>query len=144
MQKIGTYTVTRDADSLDGWTGELLAAALRKPMSMLGIEVEYYPNVRGGEGLTLAEEDPRLRERVQRMVEEIVEDGPAVSICNLIPQDRDVPVMSDALPKPVRDWYTRSDAFIEDSEGYVYDPELGARPCWADVVEQYLWEKGIF
>ena len=143
MQKLGTYTVTRDADSLEGWTGELLAAALRGPLGARGIEVVYYSNVVGGEGLTLADEDQRLRERVQMMVEEIVEDGPAVSICNLIRQDRDVPVMSDALPEPVRDWYTRSDAFTEDSEGYVYDPELGARPCWADVVEQYLWEKGI-
>ena len=144
MQKLGTYTVTRDADSMEGWTGELLAAALGKPMSVLGIEVEYYPNACGGEGLTLAEEDWRLRERVQKMVEEIVEDGPAVSICNLIPQDRDLPVMVDALPEPIRDWYNRSDLFTEDSDGYVYDPEAAERPSWADVVDRYLWDNGVF
>ncbi len=143
MQNVGTYTVTRDADSLEGWTGELLAAALWKPMSMLGIEVEYYSNVVGGEGLTLADEDSRLREIAKRTVDAVVEDGPAAGICNLLPQNWCLPVMAEALPEPVRDWYTRSDAFTEDSDGYVYDPELGARPSWADVVEQYLWENGI-
>lgn len=143
MQTIGRYTVTGDANSLEGWTGELLAVALRGPLGALGIEVEYYPNVSGGEGLTLADEGPATREQVQRIVEEVVVAGPAKIILSLSPLRADEPARVQDLPAPVRNWFLRTDHYTEDAEGYVYDPEQAARPEWGDVVEQYLWDLGI-
>lgn len=143
MQQIGTYTVTRDANSLEGWTGELLAVALRGPLGALGIEVEYYSNAVGGEGLTLADEGPATREQVQRIVEEVVVAGPAKIILSLSPLRADEPARVQDLPAPVRNWFLRTDHYTEDAEGYVYDPEQAARPEWGDVVEQYLWDLGI-
>lgn len=143
MQKIGTYTVTRDSNSLDGWTSDLLAVALRAPLGQLGIEVEHYPNVVGGEGLTLADEDPLLREQVQQITERVVEDGPAVALCDLLTQPNDQPVRAADLPEPLRSWCLQRDAYGEDSEGYVYDPEQGVRPDWEDLVDWYLYDQGI-
>lgn len=72
MRTIGTYTVTGDARSLEGWTVETLAEALRGPLGEIGIEVETAPTTFGGPGLVLADEDPLLRERIQQIVEETV------------------------------------------------------------------------
>lgn len=141
--QIGTYTVTRDSNSLDGWTSDLLAVALQASLSQLGIEVEHYPNAVGGEGLTLADENATLREQVQKITEEVVEDGPAVALCGLLPQPNDAPVLAADLPDPLRSWYMGTDHYTEDDGGYVYDPEQDMRPEWGDVVEQYLWDLGI-
>ena len=141
--KTGTYTVTADDDSLDGWTSGLLAVALQPRLAPLGIEVEHYPTVSGGEGLTLAEEDATLREQVQQITEEVVVGGPAAALCGLLAQANDQPVRAEDLPEPVRSWYLRTDHYSEDAEGYVYDPEQQERPEWGDVVEQYLYDLGV-
>lgn len=46
-----TYIVTGDANDLDGWTPEMLAAALREPLAALGVEVVCKPHQSGGGGL---------------------------------------------------------------------------------------------
>lgn len=83
MQKIGTYTVTRDADSLEGWSAEQLAEALRVPLGDLGIEVEYAPHLREGGGLHLVE-DPEilsaareqyLLDAVDHVLDEVITTG---------------------------------------------------------------------
>lgn len=76
--QIGVYTVTRDANSLEGWTVGSLAEALRGPLGALGIEVGTAPNQVGGGGLSMFSdlEGSVVEAMIQDLVERVVVDGP--------------------------------------------------------------------
>lgn len=71
---IGTYTVTADADDLEGWTARDLAEALEAPLAVMGIEVICEPGQIGGGGLALHSEH-YIEEVVRRIVEQVIEGG---------------------------------------------------------------------
>lgn len=76
-RRIGVYTVTADANDLEGWTAATLAMELLIPLSDVGICVQYLPKQIGGGGLRLYDTpDPRIIERIQHIVEQIIERGP--------------------------------------------------------------------
>jgi len=72
MKLTKTYIVDEDANELDGWTRETLAAALEKPLNELGIEVVSTPNVNGGGGLVDCD-DIGFSSQVESVVEKIIQ-----------------------------------------------------------------------
>lgn len=76
---VATYLVTGDAATLDGWTPERLAVALRPALRPLRVGVELRANQSGGGGLgDVAEgystsDEGTLRERVRIVVDRIIQ-----------------------------------------------------------------------
>jgi len=68
----GTYTVTGDANFLEGWTAESLAEALRAPLGEFGIEVECKPKQFGGESYIPHTEESPDEDYVRYIVERVV------------------------------------------------------------------------
>ena len=71
----GIYTVTGDAEFLEGWTPETLAEALEGPLGEMGIEVECKPNQYGGVGYEPEDENSPEEYIVESIVERVVTMG---------------------------------------------------------------------
>ena len=76
--QIGTYKVGIEADDLDGWTQETLAAALVAPLAELGFGVEIVRNSTVLESVELADahlagDEDQIRAEVRAAVERAIE-----------------------------------------------------------------------
>lgn len=69
------YTVTGDADELDGWDSSQLAAALEQEFGG-DLRIELRASQYGGGGLTRDVDDGALRAAVESRVSAVIERGP--------------------------------------------------------------------
>lgn len=78
QNQIGTYKVGIEADDLDGWTQESLAAALVEPLAEIGFSVEMVRNSTVLESVEIAADllpgdRDDLREQVRAVVSRVIE-----------------------------------------------------------------------
>lgn len=78
QNQIGTYKVGIEADDLDGWTQETLAAALVAPLAELGFGVEIVRNSTVLNSIELndahlAGDEDQIREEIRAVVGRVIE-----------------------------------------------------------------------